>query len=73
MEAFDLQMLGTAELAARWGVARQRIFQLSAHPKLGRPNQLACGKVWLLSQVVNFEDWVVANGYPVAITIPTEE
>lgn len=72
MEAFDLQMLGAAELADRWDVTRQRIFQLAAHPKLGRPKQLACGKVWLLSQVVSFEEWVVANGYPVAITIPTE-
>lgn len=73
MEAFDVQMLGSSELAERWGITRQRVYQIAENPRLGRPKQLACGRVWLLSQVVAFEEWVVAEDAPLAIRIPTGE
>lgn len=62
MEAVDLNILGTTELAQRWHTSRSHVHHLVKSPAIGKAKQLACGRVWTLSQVEAYEEWRMANG-----------
>lgn len=62
MEAADLNLLGATELAQRWETSRGHVNHLVKNPAIGRPKQLACGRVWTLSQVEEYEEWRIREG-----------
>jgi hypothetical protein len=53
------ELYGVSELAERWGISRQRAFQITtdqvARGRLGPPAELKCGRVWTLRQIQEFE------------------
>lgn len=61
------ELYGVSELAARWGVSRQRADQIVtkqvARSRLGPPAELKCGRVWTADQILKFEQhWVRESG-----------
>lgn len=54
----SLALLGTADLAARWGYTRQGVHQLAARPGFPAPVAAVNGgriRVWLLANIEAFE------------------
>jgi predicted DNA-binding transcriptional regulator AlpA len=47
-------LIGTAELATRWGITRVRIWQLIHDGKMP-PGQKVSGRVWLLAEIEAYE------------------
>lgn len=59
--------LTTRELAERWGVSRQRVFQRAAeHPDLLHPSRTGArgtsSVLWHISEIVRFEEQVLRPG-----------
>lgn len=55
-------ILGLAELALRWHVTKQRVAELT-EKRLPHWKKLACGRIWLLSEVEKFEEtWTRRSG-----------
>jgi prophage regulatory protein len=56
----DLELMGPAEIAALFGVSRQRVTQLVARPDFPPPAaDLSMGKVW---QAADVRAWGVETG-----------
>jgi prophage regulatory protein len=48
----ELELMGTAEIAAMLGISRQRVLKLAEKPDFPRPLAvLSMGKVWLGSDI----------------------
>jgi hypothetical protein len=55
-------VLGLAELAERWHVTKQRVAELTDR-RLPPWRRLKCGRIWLLSEVQEFEKtWTRLSG-----------
>lgn len=56
--SLTLTLLGTTDLAARWGYTRQGVHQLTARPGFPAPAAMVNGgriRVWLLADIEAFE------------------
>ncbi len=66
-------ILGLTELADRWHVTKQRVAELT-EKRLPHWRRLACGRIWRLSDVQEFEkNWTRLSGIHVTPKDPPED